>query len=246
MQPTRTGACRPPRSLPWIVVTLRHAMTIAFGAAIFVLFSFLVARWLTAENRERTAVTDLLRAQAGGDAASMVALIDGLRGHACLRGGRPAQRARAQPARARSASCASTPAPRTRCSPRAGPTRVAWDVGGTSLPVRAVRRRRAPRRAVPRRRGRRDAASARRSRGTPHAEARRSASLAAVAATGARRRPGGGRADAARRRRRRPPGRPPRRSSRRPSSRTLYRDGPSGRFLVDGTVALPPRPGLQR
>ena len=43
-------------------------MTIAFGAAIFVLFSFLVARWLTAENRERTAVTDLLRAQAGGDA----------------------------------------------------------------------------------------------------------------------------------------------------------------------------------
>ena len=110
-------------------------MTIAFGAAIFILFSFLVARWLTAENRERTAVTDLLRAQAGGDADSMVALHRRVRERSACRGRRRAQRARAPPPGQRAGAAASTRAPRTRCSPQSGPTRVAWDVGGTSLPV---------------------------------------------------------------------------------------------------------------
>ncbi len=133
MQPTRTGACRPPRSLPWTVVTLRHAMTIAFGAAIFVLFSFLVARWLTAENRERTAVTDLLRAEAGGDEASMVALIDGCAGTpACEAAVRRNVRALSRPGEVRVLRIDSSTS--HALLPASGPTRVAWDVGGTSLP----------------------------------------------------------------------------------------------------------------
>lgn len=108
-------------------------MTIAFGAAIFVLFSFLVARWLTAENRERTAVTDLLRAQAAGDVASMVALIDGCAGsRACEAAVRRNARALSRPGQVRVLRIDSRTSHALLAAE--GPTRVAWDVGGTSLP----------------------------------------------------------------------------------------------------------------
>lgn len=134
MQPTRTGACRPPRSLPWVAVTLRQAMTIAFSAAVFILVSFLVARWLTAENRERTAVTDLLRVQAGGDADSMAALIEGCSGRPACRADM-ARNARAlrRPGAVRVLRFDSSTSHALLA--QSGPTRVAWDVGGTSLPV---------------------------------------------------------------------------------------------------------------
>lgn len=57
-------------------MSLRRSLLIAFAAAAFALASFVLARWLTGENRERAAVTDLIRAQAQGDAASMAALIE--------------------------------------------------------------------------------------------------------------------------------------------------------------------------
>lgn len=108
-------------------------MTIAFGAAIFILFSFLVARWLTAENRERTAVTDLLRAEAGGDADSMIALIEGCADRpACTAEARRNARALSRPGQLRVLRVDSSTAHAILAEK--GPTRVAWDVGGTSLP----------------------------------------------------------------------------------------------------------------
>lgn len=108
-------------------------MTIAFGAAVFILFSFLVARWLTAENRERAAVTDLLRAQAGGDAASMTAIIEGCADDpACRAAVDRNARTLSRPGRVRLLRVDSSTAHALLAE--RGPTRVAWDVGGTSLP----------------------------------------------------------------------------------------------------------------
>ena len=80
----RRGTRRPARSgrrrhLPWVAVTLGRALAIAFAVVAFLVVSFAVARWLTQDNRERGAVTDLLRAQARGDARAMLALLDRLR-----------------------------------------------------------------------------------------------------------------------------------------------------------------------
>lgn len=109
-------------------------MIIAFGAAVFILFSFFVARWLTAENRERTAVTDLLRAQAGGDADAMLALLDGCtRRPRCVADVRRNARALRRPGDVRILRVDSATAHAVLAAD--GQTRVAWDVGGTSLPV---------------------------------------------------------------------------------------------------------------
>jgi len=109
-------------------------MTIAFAAAVFILVSFLVARWLTAENRERTAVIDLLRAQTGGDAASMLAILEGCTDDDRCRAevDRNARLLRS-PGRVRVLRLDSSTAHALLAE--RGPTRVAWDVGGTSLPV---------------------------------------------------------------------------------------------------------------
>ncbi len=67
------------------MVSLRRSLFIALAAAAFILASFVLARWLTGENRERGAVTDLIRAQALGDAASMAALIEDCEGDPACR-----------------------------------------------------------------------------------------------------------------------------------------------------------------
>jgi len=134
VQPTRTGAHRPARALPWKVVTLRHAMTIAFAAAVFILVSFLVARWLTAENRERDAVTDVLRAQAAGDAPAMIAALDGCATDpACRAAAARNARVLKRPGTVQILSFKSSTG--YAVGSAAGPTRVAWNTGGTSLPV---------------------------------------------------------------------------------------------------------------
>jgi hypothetical protein len=51
-------------------------LALTSAAVAFLAVSFAVARWLTQDNRERGAVTDLLRAQARGDVAAMLALLD--------------------------------------------------------------------------------------------------------------------------------------------------------------------------
>jgi len=50
---------------------------IVLAVGVFLIASFLVARWLTAENRERNAVVDLPQLQNEGDAAGMLAAIEG-------------------------------------------------------------------------------------------------------------------------------------------------------------------------
>lgn len=113
-------------------MTQRHAIVLL--AAAFVLVSFLVARWLTAENRERTAVIDLLRAQARGDAASMLAALDGCAGDpACRAEVERNARALRRSGRVRVLRMDSTTSHALLAEE--GPTRVAWDVGGKSLPV---------------------------------------------------------------------------------------------------------------
>jgi hypothetical protein len=67
----------PTRPLPLVVVILSRIWVIALLVFLFLAASFFVARWLTAENRERGAVVDLLHLQKEGDAAGMLAALDG-------------------------------------------------------------------------------------------------------------------------------------------------------------------------
>jgi hypothetical protein len=62
---------------------VRRVLIIAAAVVVFVAISLVLARWLSVENAERDDVTDLLDAQARGDADAMLDQIEG-----CL--GRPA------------------------------------------------------------------------------------------------------------------------------------------------------------
>ena len=55
----------------------RLVLLIALGAIVFVAISLGLARYLTAENRERDAVYALLRDQARGDLRGMLKRLDG-------------------------------------------------------------------------------------------------------------------------------------------------------------------------
>jgi len=65
------------RRLPFAVVLLPRIWVIGLLVLLFLAASLLTARWLTAENRERAAVVALLQLQKDGDAAGMLALLDG-------------------------------------------------------------------------------------------------------------------------------------------------------------------------
>ena len=115
-------------------MTLRRALAIAFGVAAFLLVSFFAATWLSAENRERDAVIDLLRAQTGGDATAMIAMLDGCSTNPTCR----AQAERDARTLRRSGSIRILnidSATSHAVFAKSGPTRVAWDVGGKSFPV---------------------------------------------------------------------------------------------------------------
>jgi len=112
----------------------RLVLAVAVGLVVFVAISAVLARWLTLEGAERDAVTALLRAQAAGDAAGVLAQLDG-----CRRDAECAQLARRNAARLRRPgrleilaydSSTSYSLGRAR-----GPTRVAWQVKGRGLPV---------------------------------------------------------------------------------------------------------------
>jgi hypothetical protein len=113
---------------------VRRALTIGAAAAAFLLVTLLVARWLTTEGRERHAVTDLLRDQARGDAAAMLARLDG-----CPRDAACAALARRNAARLRRPGEIEVLAYESETAyalgPAIGPTRVAWRVRGRGLPV---------------------------------------------------------------------------------------------------------------
>lgn len=107
---------------------------VALGALAFLVVAFLLARWLTTENRERDAVYELLQAQARGDAGAMIARLDGCADD-------PACRARAQrnarelrrPGTVKILAYDSSTA--YALGGERGPTRVAWGIVDRGLPV---------------------------------------------------------------------------------------------------------------
>jgi hypothetical protein len=118
-------------------VPLGRALLIAFSVACCLVLSFFLARWLTAENRERSAVTDLVRLQAQGDAASMAAVLDGCeQDAACLARVRRNARALARPGDVNIVRYDSgTSYALTAAS---GPTRVVWEAGDGTPIVQCV------------------------------------------------------------------------------------------------------------
>ncbi len=62
---------------PEFRLPVRRRVIIAFGVLAFLLIAFEGARFLTAENVERSAVFALLEDQARGDAAAVIAALDG-------------------------------------------------------------------------------------------------------------------------------------------------------------------------
>ena len=115
-------------------MSLRRASVIALSVGAFLVVSFLMARFLTQENRERAAVTGLLEAQARGDVAAMLRGLDGCAGDAACRATVEANAHRLRHAGAvkilsyRSATGYAFGTER-------GPTRVAWNINGTGYPV---------------------------------------------------------------------------------------------------------------
>lgn len=58
---------------------MRRVLVIAVAIVVFVAISVVLARWLSVENAERDKVTDLLDAQARGNADAMLDQIEGCR-----------------------------------------------------------------------------------------------------------------------------------------------------------------------
>ncbi|MDX6641217.1 MAG: hypothetical protein QOF12_2228 [Solirubrobacteraceae bacterium] len=56
---------------------MRRTLLIAVGTLVFLAIALLVGRYLSTESRERAAVDRVLNAQARGDAAGMLAALDG-------------------------------------------------------------------------------------------------------------------------------------------------------------------------
>jgi hypothetical protein len=113
---------------------VRRTLAIAVAAAAFLAVSFFLARWLTAEGRERQEVVALLRAQARGDARAMLARLDG-----CAADGRCAALQQRNAARLRRRGpvevLAYDSATSYALGAASGLTRVAWQVPGRGLPV---------------------------------------------------------------------------------------------------------------
>lgn len=115
-------------------MSLRRSFVIALSVAAFLVVSFMMARFLTQENRERAAVTDLLVAQARGDASGMVALLDGCDADAACRANVTRQARRLQRSGAVKILSYQSSTSYAIGSER-GPTRVAWNVNDTGFPV---------------------------------------------------------------------------------------------------------------
>ena len=208
----RCATWRPARSggapiYPTSSVARPCSCTTRLAVAAFLAVSFAVARWLTQDSRERGAVTDLLRAQGRGDAAAMLALLDGLRPPRRL----APREGNARPARARSCqdrrddSCTAhslATASARRASPgRAGPKARHRAVRGRSSAV-------ASRRSAPTSVSRRSGADQRGVR-MPALMLAPAAPRCSLSLAAARRRRAGTPVAACRRPRHRPPRRPP-------------------------------------
>jgi tRNA A37 N6-isopentenylltransferase MiaA len=114
-------------------VSRRRLVTlIAFGAIVFVAISFLLARYLSTENRERDAVYALLRDQARGDAQAMLERLDECDARCRANVEANARRLkRAGEVKILAYSSSTSYA----LGHAEGPTRVAWTIVNKQLPV---------------------------------------------------------------------------------------------------------------
>ncbi len=112
-----------------------RAVLIALGVVAFAAVSVLVARWLTTESRERSAVHRLLDAQASGDAPRMLELL----APSCRADERCRATATADARRLRRAGSVKILSYNSKTAyalgGATGVTRVAWTVVGRGLPV---------------------------------------------------------------------------------------------------------------
>lgn len=110
----------------------RLVSLVALGAIVFLAISLLLARYLSTENRERDAVYALLRDQARGDAAAMLARLDGCDAR-CRADVNADARRLARPGTVKILSYDSSTA--YALGGASGPTRVAWTIVDRQLPV---------------------------------------------------------------------------------------------------------------
>jgi beta-lactamase class A len=105
---------------------------VALGAIVFLAISFLLARYLSTENRERDAVYALLRDQARGDAQAMLRRLDGCDARCRANVEADARRLkRAGDVKILAYGSATSYA----LGHAEGPTRVAWTIVNKQLPV---------------------------------------------------------------------------------------------------------------
>lgn len=113
----------------------RRLAVVLAAAAVFVGASFLLARWLATETRERNAVAALLRAQARGDARAMLARL----APPCARDVACRARARRNAGRLRRPGEVKILAYQSGTSyalgSARGVTRIAWTIVDRGLPV---------------------------------------------------------------------------------------------------------------
>jgi hypothetical protein len=115
---------------------------IALGVVVFLVVSGLLARVLSLDGAERAAITTLVQAEARGDAASMMALIDGCRrSPACRRRVRLDARELTRPGAV--AILELNPSAGFSLTSTLGTARVAWRAGSALPVVQCVRVRRA-------------------------------------------------------------------------------------------------------
>jgi hypothetical protein len=113
-------------------VSRRVKLLIAVGVVAFLAISFVLARYLTTENRERDAVYGLLRDQARGDAPAMLARLDGCDAR-CRAVVQSDARRLKRPGDVKILAYDSSTS--YALGGAAGPTRVAWTIINRQLPV---------------------------------------------------------------------------------------------------------------
>jgi hypothetical protein len=113
-------------------VSRRIKLLIAVGVVAFLAISFVLARYLTTENRERDAVYALLRDQARGDARAMLARLDGCDARCRAAVELDARRLK-RPGDVKILAYDSSTA--YALGGASGPTRVAWTIVNRQLPV---------------------------------------------------------------------------------------------------------------
>jgi hypothetical protein len=113
-------------------VSRRTKLLIAVGVVLFVGVSFVLARYLSTENRERDAVYALLRDQARGDVRGMLGRLDGCDAR-CRAAAQDNARRLARPGVVKILAYDSSTS--YALGAASGPTRVAWTIVNRQLPV---------------------------------------------------------------------------------------------------------------